>query len=224
MSKNFTKKGGENSSKSFFIYGTCNISDVLFGEEHGEKNGTLPAARGTEGDAEALLLPHVLLTIGTFGHSTPHQPEEPTPLDHQEDQEPKQTPHNSTLSNPTAAVVTPHHSTEIEIFKPETLTALGTVNVEEEEITSRVPLLKEDKEKMEKRTTLADLLAAESASAAAPGSDAPPVNGVNSADKHLTAPPTNNAKKTKKGEESPHSAKKIRRVRCTFQVRSRISL
>lgn len=205
-----------------------NSPDVLFVKENNGKGGTTQATRKRENDTETLLLPHMLLTIGTFGHSTlasRHQEERPA-LD-QQDEEIKQSAHDSTngkQSNVSTVLIeaaNAKHSSaekiEINLNNPiigELDKHVGQQVVVEEEIISEEPLLKEDKQKIEmKRITLADLFAEETATATAAAASAHKLE--------TTAAPTKKVKKHKNREDSPHSAKKIHRL-ITRMLKKRI--
>ncbi|KAL0914123.1 hypothetical protein M5K25_017630 [Dendrobium thyrsiflorum] len=119
----------------------------------------LPSAAGTEPDNETPLLLHAslagILTIGTLGHShpffLPYFSEEPKlELPEKEIQ---------VAAKPAAQITSLQPSVESLMIEKEQFVV--EVNVPEEKIMVE-PLLKEEKERKE-RTTLADLLASESA-------------------------------------------------------------
>lgn len=171
-------------------------------EEGSGKNGTVSATHEKERDTEALLLHQVLLTIGTFGHSAP-QPDQEKQQQQQQQQEEDQEADHSAVVKPTASV--PHSST-LEISKPPESDEKKQkqeviMMIDQEMVISREPLLKEDKEKsIEKRTTLADLLAADQEATS---------DDRSAADKKHATCPTKNVLKKIKNTESPPASKKM---------------
>ncbi|KAK8944569.1 hypothetical protein KSP39_PZI008311 [Platanthera zijinensis] len=120
---------------------------------------------------EASLLHHELegiLSIGTLGHSHPsllphHFPEE----DEDDDELKLESPKTEPMVAEKPPVRIPLLQTPVEMFMVETEPSgrqLVVADLAEEKIMTEVPLLKEDREKKAERTTLADLLLAESPS------------------------------------------------------------
>lgn len=209
----------------------CNLSDVVMVEEGGKKNNssTVFATHEKERDTEALLLHNMLLTIGTFGHSTPQpdqekqQQEQQVEEDEQEEDPPKQEEEeeeaNFAVVKPTALI--PRSSTQeiSKIHGSDEKKLNQEVTLIEDMAISREPLLKEDKEKItEKRTTLADLFAADQEAT-------PDDKSANT--KHVTCLTKDVLMKKIKNTESEslQASKKIHRVcKLYVNVSSRSSL
>lgn len=208
----------------------CNLSDVVMVEEGGKKNNssTVFAIHEKERDTEALLLHNMLLTIGTFGHSTPQpdqekqQQEQQVQEEEQEEDPPKQEEEeeaNFAVVKPTALI--PHSSTQeiSKIHGSDEKKLNQEVTMIEDMAISREPLLKEDKEKItEKRTTLADLFAADQEAT-------PDDKSANT--KHVTCLTKDVLMKKIKNTESEslQASKKIHRVcKLYVKVSSRSSL
>lgn len=193
----------------------------------------MSAAREKERDTESLLLPHVLLTIGTLGHYShppPPQPQEPSLDHHHHNEASDDTDTKSEKENPPTMLF---HSSTIEMhiinpelvvtdLKPKQLDAvMEEEEEEEEEIVSVEPLLK-DPTKVEKRMTLAELFAAEPV-VAAPASAVLTRSTITSsaaADKSFrkNKESLKEEKEKEKEKEKNTTKKKIHRVGCTLSL------
>ncbi|KAI0501020.1 hypothetical protein KFK09_019238 [Dendrobium nobile] len=184
-----------------------------------------PSAAGTEPDTETPLLLHAslagILTIGTLGHShpffLPYFSEEPKfELPEKEIQ---------VAAKPPAQIPSLQPAVEYLMIEKEQFAV--EVNVPEEKIMVE-PLLKEEKERKE-RTTLADLLSAESATNGRKQS--PAVAGLNKSDTPSKlksgAKEKKEVKRKKKGDDfgsshsAPAAAQRIQRM-ITRMVKKKI--